>query len=88
MVLGDRWHDNDPSFWTFKHQLYHSSLAAILQSIKPAMTIPVVHHCPDGHFCQDIYDLGPFIANYLEQVMLTGTVQGGWCPKYVLYHYA
>jgi Plavaka transposase len=38
-------------------------------------------------FLSGYYDLGPFIADYPEQVMLTGTVQG-WCPKYVLCHYA
>ena len=67
-------------FRTFKHQLYHASLSAILQTLKPAMLKPVVRHCPDGHFRWVLYDLGPFIADYPEQVMLAGAVQG-WCPK-------
>lgn len=46
------------------------------------MTSPVVRRCPDGHFRRVIYDLIAFIADYPEQVMLTGIVQG-WCPKYV-----
>ena len=46
------------------------------------MTTPVVRRCPDGHFRRVIYDLLAFIADYPEQVMLTGIVQG-WCPKYV-----
>ena len=46
------------------------------------MKKPVVRHCPDGHFRRVIYDLGPFIADYPEQVMLTGIVQG-WCPRCV-----
>ena len=46
------------------------------------MTKPVVHRCPDGHFRRVIYDLIAFIADYPEQVMLTGIVQG-WCPKCV-----
>jgi hypothetical protein len=79
-LSGDRKYDNDPAFRTFKRQLYHASLSAILQSTKPAMMTPVVRRCPDGHFRRVIYDLGPFIADYPEQVMLTGTVQG-WCPK-------
>ena len=44
------------------------------------MTKPVVRRCPDGHFRRVIYNLFAFIADYPEQVMLTGIVQG-WCPK-------
>ena len=44
------------------------------------METPVIHRCPDGHFQRVIYDLVAFIADYPEQVMLTGIVQG-WCPK-------
>ncbi|KAJ7763790.1 hypothetical protein B0H16DRAFT_1718433 [Mycena metata] len=76
----DRKYDNDPQFRTFKKQLYHSSLAAVLSSLKPGMTNPVVRRCPDGHFRRAIYDFGPFIADYPEQVMLAGSVQG-WCAK-------
>ncbi|KAJ6612468.1 hypothetical protein B0H10DRAFT_2052194 [Mycena sp. CBHHK59/15] len=76
----DRKYDNDPAFRTFKRQLYHASLAAILSSLKPGMTTPVVRRCPDGHFRRCIYDFGPFIADYPEQVMLAGIVQN-WCAK-------
>ena len=44
------------------------------------METPVVRQCPDGHFRRVIYDLVAFIADYPEQVLLTGIVQG-WCPK-------
>ncbi len=47
------------------------------------MTTPVVRQCPDGHYRRVIYDLGPYIADYPEQVLLAGIVQG-WCAKYVL----
>jgi Plavaka transposase len=47
------------------------------------MTTPVVRRCPDGHFRRIVYDLVAFIADYPEQVMLSGIVQG-WCPKFVL----
>jgi hypothetical protein len=47
------------------------------------MTQPEVVKCPDGHFRRVIYGLGPYIADYPEQVWLAGIVQG-WCPKYVL----
>ncbi|KAF5330759.1 hypothetical protein D9619_005328 [Psilocybe cf. subviscida] len=76
----DRKYDNDPAFRKFKKQLYHSSIACILQSLRPAMTTPVVLRCPDGHFRRVIFGLGPFIADYPEQVFLTGIKQG-WCPR-------
>ncbi|KAK7012895.1 C2H2-type domain-containing protein [Favolaschia claudopus] len=76
----DRKYDNDPAFRKFKKQLYHASLAAVLSSLKPGMSTPVVRRCPDGHFRRVIYDFGPFIADYPEQVLLAGIVQG-WCAK-------
>ena len=39
--------------------------------------------CADGLHRRAIYGLGPYIADYPEQVLLSGVVQG-WCPKYVL----
>ncbi|KIM61542.1 hypothetical protein SCLCIDRAFT_25845 [Scleroderma citrinum Foug A] len=75
----DEVHKNDPVFCHFQHQLFHSSIAAVLGSLKPHMTTPVVTLCPDGHFRWVIYGLGPYIADYPEQVLLTGVVQG-WCP--------
>jgi hypothetical protein len=59
-----------------------SSLSAILQTLKPGMTKPEVLQCPDGHYCRVIYGLGPYIADYPEQVWLTGVVSG-WCGWYV-----
>jgi hypothetical protein len=46
------------------------------------MTTPKVVKCPDGHFRRAIFGLGPYIADYPEQVYLSGTVQN-WCPTYV-----
>ncbi|KAJ6463659.1 hypothetical protein DFH09DRAFT_1267437 [Mycena vulgaris] len=76
----DRKYDSDPVFRKFKRQLYHSSLAAVLSTLKSGMKKPVVRRCPDGHFRRVIYDFGPFIADYPEQVMLAGIVQN-WCAK-------
>ncbi|KAJ3858282.1 hypothetical protein EV359DRAFT_69134 [Lentinula novae-zelandiae] len=45
---------------------------------KAGMTRPVVRRCPDGHFRQAIDELAAFIADYPEQVYLSGIVQG-WC---------
>ncbi|KAF8955385.1 hypothetical protein BDZ97DRAFT_1907688 [Flammula alnicola] len=55
-------YDNDPNFCRFKRQLYHSSISAILSTLRPAMKTPAVYRCPDGHFRRIIFDLGPFIV--------------------------
>jgi hypothetical protein len=80
--LGDRRYDDSKAFRQFKRQLYHASIAAILRSLHSGFTVPVVRRCPDGHFRRVVYDLIAFIADYPEQVMLAGVVQG-WCPKLV-----
>ncbi|KAF8205468.1 hypothetical protein K438DRAFT_1963910 [Mycena galopus ATCC 62051] len=43
-----------------------------------SMTTPEVVHCADGHFHRVIYGLGPYIADYPEQVWLSCIVQN-WC---------
>lgn len=43
------------------------------------MTTPEVTRCPDGHLRRVIYGLGPYIADYPEQVLAACVVQG-WCP--------
>lgn len=64
----------------FTRQLLHTSLYHILQPLKPAMSVPKVVKCADGHFRKAIFGLGPYIADYPEQCMLACIVQG-WCPK-------
>ncbi|KAF8800174.1 hypothetical protein BYT27DRAFT_7227505 [Phlegmacium glaucopus] len=71
---------DDAGFRKFRRQLLHSSLAKILESLKPGMTTPEVVRFPDGHFRKVIYGLGPYIADYPEQALLACIVQG-WCPK-------
>lgn len=41
---------DNASFRKFHRQLLHSSLAKILESLKPGMTTPEVVRFPDGHF--------------------------------------
>jgi hypothetical protein len=77
---GDHRHDDSLQFHNFKRRLYHASLAAVLSPLRRGMTTPVVRRCPDRHFRCVLYDLLAFIADYHEQVMLVGIVQG-WCPK-------
>ncbi|KAF7791554.1 hypothetical protein EIP86_002570 [Pleurotus ostreatoroseus] len=72
--------ENSLEFRTFQKQLYHASIARIYAPLRKAMATPEVVQCPDGHYRRAIYELGPFIADYPEQVVLAGIVQG-WCPK-------
>lgn len=74
--------DNNEQFCRYKQQLFHSSLSAILQTLKRGMTRPEVLQCPDRHYRRVIYGLGPYIADYPEQVWLAGVVSG-WCGRYV-----
>jgi Plavaka transposase len=71
-----------PLYQKFCRQLYHACLSKIFHPLKAGMTTPEVVKCPDGHFRRAVYGLGPYIADYPEQVWLSGIVQG-WCPKYV-----
>ncbi|KAF8419962.1 hypothetical protein L210DRAFT_3615588 [Boletus edulis BED1] len=73
-------HSSDANFHAFHRQLFHSSLSFILQSLKPAMTTPEVVKYGDGFFRCMIYSLGPYIADYEEQVLLTCIVCG-WCAR-------
>ena len=69
-------------FQIFCRQLYHSCLELIFTPLKPYMTKPIIMKCPDGYFRNTIFSLGPYIANYPEQVWLSGVVSK-WCPKWV-----
>ncbi|KAI1788198.1 hypothetical protein LXA43DRAFT_1097529 [Ganoderma leucocontextum] len=64
----------------FIKHIYHAALAQILSPLEPGMTTPHIMRCPDGHFRRAVFELGPFIADYPEQVCLAGIVYG-WCPK-------
>ncbi|KAI0054565.1 hypothetical protein BV25DRAFT_1910247 [Artomyces pyxidatus] len=81
----DKAYAKDVGFRRFRRQLLHASLTRILQSLRPGMTVPEVTRCPDGHFRRVIYGLGPYIADYPEQVLLSCTVQN-WCPRCTAHH--
>ncbi|KAJ6541300.1 hypothetical protein B0H10DRAFT_2181502 [Mycena sp. CBHHK59/15] len=76
----DRENQDSTEFRSFRRNLFHGSLRYILQSLKPGMTVPEVTLFADGHYRHVIYGLGPYIANYPEQVLLACVVQG-WCPR-------
>jgi len=75
---------DDVAFRKFHRQLLHSSLAKILETLKPGMTTPEVVRFADDYFRKVVYGLGPYIADYLEQALLACIVQG-WCPRYVAF---
>ncbi|KAL1740672.1 hypothetical protein HDZ31DRAFT_47033 [Schizophyllum fasciatum] len=70
----------NPRYQSFCRQLYHACLARVFRPLKVGMTSPEVVKCADGHYRRVVYGLGPYIADYPEQVWLAGIVQG-WCPK-------
>jgi hypothetical protein len=82
-LIAKKQYTDDLRFRNFRRQMFHASLSKILQPLKPGMTTPEVVRCPDGHFRQAIYGLGPYIADYPEQALLACVVQG-WCPKCVV----
>jgi Plavaka transposase len=71
-------HRKSATFQTFCRQLYHACLTRVFSSLRPSMTTPEVARCPDGHYRCIIFSLGPYIADYPEQVWLAGIVQH-WC---------
>ncbi|KAJ6626343.1 hypothetical protein B0H10DRAFT_2304020 [Mycena sp. CBHHK59/15] len=73
-------HRTKPAYQKFCQQMYHASLVLVFQPLKPFMETPEVVCCPDGHFRRVIYGLGPYIADYPEQVWLAAVIQN-WCPK-------
>ena len=80
IITANQEYQKDAEFHKFRHQLLHSSLAKILESLKPFMTQPEIVCCADGYFQRVIYGLGPYIADYPEQALLACIVQG-WCPR-------
>ncbi|KAI0671174.1 hypothetical protein C8Q78DRAFT_1069813 [Trametes maxima] len=80
----ERKHSDTMAFRRFRRQLFHTSIAAILQPLKSGMTHPEVVQCPDGHFRRAVWAIGPYIADYPEQVLVANIVQG-WCPACLKY---
>ena len=81
LFTADHEHKDSEEFRRFWRSLFHGSLNQILQSLQPYMEKPEVVRYGDGHYRRTIYGLGPYIADYPEQVLLACIVQG-WCPRY------
>jgi hypothetical protein len=71
---------DNPLFRRFKKQLFHAAMTRILASVKAGMTMPQLMKCPDRHFRRIIFGIGPYIADYPEQVLISGIVQN-WCGR-------
>jgi len=82
MFAATKKHRKTMEYQKFARQLYHVSLAHVFNPLKAGMTTPEVVKCPDGHLRRAVYELGPYIADYPEQVWLAAIVQD-WCPKWV-----
>jgi hypothetical protein len=80
IFVATKQHAKTAIFRRFHRQLFHSSLSFILQNLKPGMTKPEVVRFGDGHYRRVIYGLGPYIADYEEQVLLACIVRS-WCAK-------
>ncbi|KAF8326760.1 hypothetical protein F5887DRAFT_899548 [Amanita rubescens] len=76
----DREHDDSKEFREFRRAIFHASLTRILKTLKKGMSKPVLLRYADGYYRWTIYGLGPYIADYPEQVLLSCVVQD-WCPK-------
>ncbi|KAH7918451.1 hypothetical protein BV22DRAFT_1024559 [Leucogyrophana mollusca] len=79
-------HASTTEFRKFRRQLFHSSLGKILVNFKVSMTKPEVTHFSDGHYRRVVYGLGPYIADYKEQVLLACIVKN-WCTRLVILAY-
>jgi hypothetical protein len=64
----------------FCRQLYHKCLELVFEPLKEWMTKTTIVKCPDGRLRCAVFSLGPYIADYPEQVWLTGVVLN-WCAK-------
>ena len=74
----DKAHTHGVDFCQFWQKLFHVLLSYILQSLWPGEVTPKVFQCPDGHFQHVIWGIGPYIADYLEQVLLECIIKN-WC---------
>jgi hypothetical protein len=80
LETADKQYEDTLEFRKFRRQLFHASLARILEPLKPWMSKPRITRCGDGHMRRVIYGIGPYIADYPEQTLLACVVSG-WCPK-------
>ena len=82
----DREDKNTNAFRMFKRQLYHTSLAIVLDPLRPGITKPEVLRCPDSHYRRAIYGIAAHLMDYPEQAQAACVVEG-WCPGCVFHSF-
>ncbi|KAG6885247.1 hypothetical protein C0992_005299 [Termitomyces sp. T32_za158] len=73
-------HKDSEEFRRFRRNLFHESLRMVLEPVRSYMLRPDIVRFPDAFFRRVIYGVGPYIADYPEQVLLACIVQG-WCAR-------
>ncbi len=85
-MTAEKRYANNAQFRHFRCELFHASLSIILSPLRASLLKPEITRCPDGHFGRVIYGLGPYIANYMEQIVVTAIVQN-WCDVSFLFSF-
>lgn len=80
MILANREHQDETKYREFCRRLFHHVLTQIFASLKEHMSTPELMLFPDGYYRRVIHEFGAYLADYPEQVLLTG-VKTGWCPR-------
>lgn len=83
ITLADKEHSDSAEFRKFRRALFHGSVRYILQTLRPGMEEYEVIRYGDGFYRRTLYGIGPYIADYPEQVLIACIVQG-WCARQVL----
>jgi hypothetical protein len=76
----NREHHEANNYREFCRRLFHTVLTEIFSSLKEHMSEPELMLFPDGFYRWVIHEFGAYLADYPEQVLLTG-VKTGWCPR-------
>jgi len=78
--VAERENSDNSEFRKFRRNLFHGSLRYILNSLQWGMMDAEIIQYGDGYFRRTIWGLGPYIADYPEQVLISCIVQN-WCPS-------
>ena len=76
----NREHHEAKNYREFCRRLFHTVLTEIFATLKEHMSEPELILFADGFYRWVIHEFGAYLADYPEQVLLTG-VKTGWCPR-------
>lgn len=80
VLSGARSEADSTTFRTFRRQLIHDTLTVIMECFGEHFETPEVVLCSDDHFRHAVYGIGPYIADYQEQVLIAAVVSN-WCVR-------